>query len=65
MLKISIVLYLSALLVNSWNVEYVGKRLVMPIAMSTQETLYCPCQRCVDAGLDLLMKWILAATMHP
>uniref|UniRef100_A0A1I8NQI0 Ionotropic glutamate receptor C-terminal domain-containing protein n=1 Tax=Stomoxys calcitrans TaxID=35570 RepID=A0A1I8NQI0_STOCA len=37
----------------------------MPIAMGTQEILYCPCLQCYDERLDFLMKWTLAATMHP
>ncbi|KAI8128994.1 hypothetical protein CVS40_2053 [Lucilia cuprina] len=41
----------------TWNVEYVGQQLVLPIAKGTQETLYCVCEKCWDDNLDLLMKW--------
>ncbi|XP_005181644.2 uncharacterized protein LOC101891981 [Musca domestica] len=65
MLKIQILSFLLITLANCWNIDYVGKRLALPIAMGTQETLFCPCAECQDEKLALLMKWIQLATMHP
>ncbi|XP_061399983.1 uncharacterized protein LOC133335699 [Musca vetustissima] len=48
-----------------WNIDYVGKRLALPIAMGTQETFFCLCHVCQDENVSLLMKWIQVATMHP
>lgn len=67
-MKVALVLINMLLLINSayaWNVEYVGQQLLLPIARGTQETLYCVCADCWDDNLDLLMKWLQAATMHP
>lgn len=64
----SLLIFGMLLLLNpilSWNMDYVSQKLVLPIARGTQETLYCVCKECFDEKLEMLMKWVIKATMHP
>lgn len=50
----------------SWDVKYVAEKLVIPIAMATQELTFCICHDCLgEPDLDLLMKWLQITTIHP
>ena len=49
-----------------WDMEFVANGLVIPIAKGTQEITFCICQDCLkEDDLNLFMKWLQLATMHP